>query len=200
MHTQSIWNFFFELAHLRRIKHEGWRLIGVDHPESVAEHSLRAAQIGYVLALLEGYERPEEIASMLIFHDMGEARIGDLHRVANRYVTADEAKAVNEQLAPLETIGTSIEHLWRQIEERSTPAGIIAKDADYIEQAAVAKEYVERGYISAQDWIHNVTKAVRTQSAKNLMAALAESNSNDWWQGLKKMKPGDTAPEISSQT
>lgn len=200
MNTRPIWNFFFELAHLRRIKHEGERLIGVDHPESVAEHSLRAAQIGYVLALLEGYERPEEVASMLIFHDMGEARIGDLHRVANRYVTADEAQAVNEQLAPLEAIGAPIENLWRQIEERSTPAGIIAKDADYLEQAAIAKEYVERGYASAQDWITNVTRAVRTQSAKNLMATLAESNSNDWWQGLKKMKPGDTAPETPTNT
>lgn len=47
---KKIITFIFELVQLRRIKHEGWRLVGIDNPESVAEHSLRAAQIGYILA------------------------------------------------------------------------------------------------------------------------------------------------------
>ncbi|MGC9308938.1 MAG: HD domain-containing protein, partial [Thermoplasmatota archaeon] len=45
--------FIYELGMLRRIRREGWRLAGIE-PESVAAHSLRAAQIGYLLACMEG--------------------------------------------------------------------------------------------------------------------------------------------------
>ncbi|HEC89736.1 MAG TPA: HD domain-containing protein, partial [Thermoplasmatales archaeon] len=79
MDDKSIAQFLFELGVLRRIQREGWKLIGVKTPETVAEHSLRAAQIGYILAKLEGYPHPEIVSTMLIFHDIGECRIGDIH-------------------------------------------------------------------------------------------------------------------------
>ena len=60
-------NFLFELGQLKRVKHEGWRLVGVEHPESVAEHSLRAAQIGYVIAALEN-EALKQNTNNLINH------------------------------------------------------------------------------------------------------------------------------------
>ena len=44
----NIVNYIFELGQLKRIKQEGFRLNGIDKPHSVAAHSLRAAQIGYI--------------------------------------------------------------------------------------------------------------------------------------------------------
>lgn len=187
MDEKIVLNFFFELAQLRRIKHEGLRLAGVENPDSVAEHSLRSAQIGYVLACLEKYGNSLEVAGLLIFHDIGECRIGDLHKVAHRYVQADEGRAVEEQLAPLGEVGQAIHALWKQTEHRNTQAGIIAKDADWLEMALTAKEYVERGYVAAEDWIKNVTAAVQTESAKKLLAHVSEVSSTDWWCGLKKL-------------
>ena len=187
MDTKVLWKFIFELGQLRRIKHEGWRLIGVEQPESVAEHSLRAAQIGFVLARLEGYERPEEVAAIGIFHDLEECRVGDLHRIASRYVEADKERAAREQTEPLGAIGKEIFGLWLQDERRDTRAGVIAKDADYLEMAAMAKEHQERGLTFAQDWLTNIAAALVTGSAKKLMAELSSVNSNDWWQGLKKI-------------
>jgi len=188
MDIKNIWKFIFELGQLRRIKHEGWRLAGIEHPESVADHSLRVAQIGYVLAVLEGHPAPCEVAAIGVFHDIEECRVGDIHRVASRYVEADKPRAAKEQLAPLGTLGDGIFKLWSQDEKQDTAAGIIAKDADYLEMAAVAKEYVEQGFASAQDWINNISKALKTESAKRLMASLQSVNSTDWWQGLKKLK------------
>ncbi|MBM3204648.1 HD domain-containing protein [Candidatus Uhrbacteria bacterium] len=187
MTDKEILNFFFELGQLRRIKHEGWRLAGIEYPDSVAEHSLRAAQIGLVLAHLETYENPLEVCAMLVFHDIGECRIGDLHKVANRYVQVDEDRAVKEQLVSLGEVGESIYTLWKQVEHKDTRAGIIAKDADYVEQGILAKEYVERGYVSAEDWIKNTSRAVKTDSAKRLLAELPHTTSTDWWHGLKKL-------------
>lgn len=185
---KKILNFIFELGQLKRIKHEGWKLAGIKDPESVAEHSLRACQIGFILAKLEKYDNPLEVCAILIFHDISECRVGDLHRVANRYVKADEEKAVEDQTKELGEIGKEILNLWKQMEHRNTKAGIIAKDADRLEQAFTAKEYIEIGYSYAQDWINNIEKSLITESAKKMLDNIKNHNTNDWWQGLKKLK------------
>ncbi len=187
MENKDILNFIFELGQLRRIKHEGWRLIKVDHPESVADHSLRAAQIGFILARLENYVNPYEVCSMVVFHDIGECRIGDIHKIGNRYLTVHEEQVVKDQTHSLDELGSLFLELWKQVEYKSTQAGVIAKDADLLEQAFTAKEYLEIGYTYAQDWITNIGNALKTESAKRLLAELHLSNSNNWWQGLKKL-------------
>lgn len=179
--------FLYEMGMLRRIKHEGWRIIGVDNPESVADHSLRAAQIAYFLARMESYPNPDELVTLMVFHDSGEARVGDVHKIANRYIQCAEEKALEDQMSALDAYGDEILKRWKEMEERKTHAAHIAKDADYLEQAITAKEFVERGFEYANDWIQNVSNALHTESAKKLLKLVRDSNSNDWWQGLKKV-------------
>ncbi|MEK6822714.1 MAG: HD domain-containing protein [Nanoarchaeota archaeon] len=180
-------DIFYEWGQLKRVRHEGLTLAGVEHPDSVGEHSLRAAQIGFVLAHLEGYANPAEVCAMAVFHDIGECRVGDIHKIANGYIKADEERAVREQLAPLGAAGEQIFSLWRQTECRDTPAGILAKDADWLEMALTAKEYLEQGHAIAQVWIDNVAKAVKTRSAQRLVKALQKRRSTDWWQDLVRL-------------
>lgn len=185
MNMKNLVKFFFELAQLRFIKHVGWNLIGITSKESVAEHSLRAAQIAYVLALLENYENPEEIAMLVLFHDLHECRSGDIHKVANRYV--DKERIALEQTKNLGKIGNKIFEIWKKAHSREK-AAIIAKDADLLEQAITAKEYLEQGFKYAQDWINNVEKSLVTDSAKRLLKVVKKINPNEWWQELKKIK------------
>lgn len=187
MQSKEILKFFFEMGHLSRIKREGWRLLGIEDPESIADHSLRAAQIGWVLAKLEGYSNPNEVAAMLIFHDIGECRIGDIHKLANRYVSADEERAVTEQVERLGAAGKDVLSLWHGIESRTTQAGIIAKDADLLELAVRAREYIERGYADASEWFEAAKARVQTKSAKELIEQLPNVSSTSWWHGLKKI-------------
>ncbi len=49
MSFKKITNFIFELGHLRKLNTTGWSLAGVSTPPSIAEHTLRASQIGYIL-------------------------------------------------------------------------------------------------------------------------------------------------------
>ena len=112
MDSKAILDFAFELGQLRRIKHEGWRTVGVEFPESVAEHSFRAAQIGYLLACMENYENPHEVSTLVLFHDIAEARTGDFHRVAKRYVSVNEQLAVDQQTNPLGSIGKDLQRYW----------------------------------------------------------------------------------------
>jgi len=177
--------FIFELGHMRRIKHEGWRLALVEAPDSVAEHSLRAAQIAYVLACLEDYPDPSKAATALVFHDMQEARTNDSHKLASRYVTIDKERAARDQIGSLGKIGESIFALWQEVEAEATPLGHILRDADRLECAFTAKEMIETGHAAAQDWIDNIK--LYTGSAKLLLSSLRETTSTDWWKGLKKL-------------
>ena len=185
MDDGAVLDFFFELVHLRRIRHEGWRYAGIDNPESVAEHSLRAAQIAYVLACMEMYPDPQEVCTMAVFHDIGETRVGDIQRVASRYVQADEEREVAEQTAALGQTGQAVLGLWKQVEERSSAAGRIAKDADMLEQAVSAREFLELGHKSAQNWIDVVGKNLQTQSARRLLSLLSQAQVDRWWRNIK---------------
>ena len=98
---KNLINFFFELGQLKKIQHQGWSLIGVKNYETVAEYNLRAVRIGYFLSKLEKYDSPERVVIMLLFHDLKECRIGDFHKVANRYVNVNREKVISEQLANL---------------------------------------------------------------------------------------------------
>lgn len=187
MNKKALISFIYEMGQLKRIRHEGFSLIGADNIDSVAEHSLRAAQIGYFLAILEKYKNPLEVVTALVFHDIGECRIGDIHKVANRYITSHEERAVKDQLFPFGIHATEIFSLWNQIENPSTTLGKIAKDADLLELAFTSKELLEKGYEYAADWLNNIKTLVHTKSAKKLLQILSKTHSNIWWQGLKKI-------------
>lgn len=187
MEARDFWNWVFELGQLRRIDREGWKFLGIKNPESVAEHSLRAAQIAFVLAKLEGYPNPFEVCTLAVFHELEECRVGDMHRVAKKYIkSVEDEKVVEEQVKKLGKIGREIFELWEKVRNQDTKAGIIAKDADFLEAAATAKELMDKGFEDARDWIENVRKELKTKSARRLLEELESSDSNEWWITLKK--------------
>jgi putative hydrolase of HD superfamily len=187
---KKIADFFFELGMLRRQKHSGFALAGVNKDlRSLADHTVRTAVIAYVLADLEKAD-PEKTAIMCLIHDFPEMRVGDHHKVSSRYLktkTAEE-NAFKEQM---ENLPLSIKNKWqkyyREKEKRNTKEGIISQDADWLEAALSAREYITQGYPSCQAWINNVRKALETKSAKQLLKIIEKSQPSDWWQGLKKM-------------
>ncbi|MDO8529495.1 MAG: HD domain-containing protein [bacterium] len=189
MNTKKIVNFIFEINQLKRRKQTGWSLAGVNNPPSIAEHSLRAAQIGYIVAVMEN-ANAEKVSAMLVMHDNGEARIGDQNKIAARYF--DKSQAESEAFSDqAKNLGEKIERKWREYFEefknRNTKEGIVAKDADWLETAFQAKEYLDLGHTSIEDWIQNVEKAVETKSAKVILEEMKKTKFTDWWKGLKKM-------------
>ncbi|MFA6393497.1 MAG: HD domain-containing protein [Patescibacteria group bacterium] len=190
MNIKNIVNHIFEMSQLKRQRHSGFQLAGVKNPDTVAEHVMRAAQIGYILAVMEGDANPEKVAAMVLIHDNGEARVGDQNKVSARYFSVKdaEAEAFSDQL---KNLGGEIEKKWQayfnEFENRNTKEGIIAKDADWLETAFQAKEYVDVGFVFTEDWIKDVEKALETASAKKIIKEMKKTKFTDWWKGLKKM-------------
>ena len=69
--------FGYELGILKRIRRAGWWHAGVRDPESVAEHTMRVAQLAALLAAEEGAD-PARASFLALWHDTQETRTGDL--------------------------------------------------------------------------------------------------------------------------
>lgn len=195
MNSESINNiakFFAEIGILKRFSRSGCKLAGIKEEEFIGLHVVRAAQIAYILAQLEG-ANPEKTACIALFHDNGEIRVGDQNKVSARYfdISQAEKKAYLEQIADLPSITQQkLKQYFNEFEKRNTKEGVVAKDADWLETAISAKEYLEKGAPKfMQKWIDNVKKALETLSAKKILEIIEkqEDFTNSWWQGLKKM-------------
>ena len=96
---EGLSNFLYEMGLLKRSKRTGWLIAGVDNPESIAEHTFRTAIIGYLLARMEGADA-HKTATLCLFHDTQESRIGDVPSVGKAYVvTAPNPQVTADQVA-----------------------------------------------------------------------------------------------------
>ena len=180
---QDLAHFFYEMGQLKRVKRSGWWVAGIKDPESVAEHTLRTAQLGYVLATLEGAD-PMKTATMCLFHDTAEARINDFHRLGQRYIEKDsgEHRAFIDQMQRLPTqAAQELTSLVNEYEERTSPEAIIAKDADRLECLMQALEYRSQGYKNVEEWIESNYTALKTPSARRLAEACLQTDPGKWW-------------------
>ena len=186
---KDITNFIFELGTLKHVKRSGWWLINIKDPENIAGHSFRAGVIGYILANLENADI-NKVTKMCLFNDLHEARLNDLHKVGQRYIDFKKAEtaAHKEQTESLGNIGKEIFDLHKEFQEQITKESVVARDADLLENAYQAKEYIEIGYKDAQNWIDNIWKVIRTDSARKLLTLIEKTSSNDWWKNLKKIQ------------
>lgn len=191
MDVKKITNFFFELNQLKRESNTGFQLAGVNQPDSVAEHVMRAAQMAFVLAVLEGGEvNPEKAAVIALFHNNGKTRIGDQNKVAAKYLFKQEAEEFTfvDQIEGMD--GSSEDKLLeyhREWQERDTKEGMVARDADWLEQAFQAKEYFDLGYKAAEEIMNNAGEALETNAAKKIFFQMKKKKFTDWWDGLMQM-------------
>jgi putative hydrolase of HD superfamily len=99
--------FLFEAGTLKNTRRSGWWMAGVKDPESVADHSWRAALLASIIAKLEGAD-PAQAALLAVWHDSQEARTGDVNHLGKKYtqgeadpraITADQVAGMPEALA-----------------------------------------------------------------------------------------------------
>lgn len=180
--------FLSEAGLLKQIKRSGWWVVGVKDPESVAEHSFRCAVLAFVLALAADAD-PYKVMTMALFNDIHETRIGDLHKMAQRYVKIEEAEeaAFYEQIDRLPPrIKKELTRLRREYVRQETPESIIARDADILECILQAKEYDEQGYACAKKFMQKAPRFLKSVPAKRLFSTIKNTHLNTWWEQLTR--------------
>lgn len=188
--NKNILNFISEAGMLKRVERSGWSVLGIKNVESVAEHSFRCAVIGYVLALMEG-AAAYKVLLMTLFNDIQEARITDLHKMAQRYIEVDlsEDKSFFEQINYLpKVLKTELTLMKKEYKRQTSRESIIARDADILECLIQAKEYYEYGYPQASKFMKRAPSCLRSKSAVRLWQSARKMNLNDWWLKLSEFK------------
>lgn len=174
--------FMHEVGHLKQTTRQGWLLLGVPQPESVAEHSHRAAVIALVLAAMEGAD-PYRSATLALLHDLHETRIGDVPSVGRPYVkTADPQEVTADQTAGMPpAVAALLAELVGEFEDRDTLEAKVAKDADRLDCLLMAREYQQRGFPLAEPWERGMREMMATPSGQALADAAAEVPPHEWW-------------------
>jgi putative hydrolase of HD superfamily len=176
---KNIANFLFEAGMLKRTPRSGFQFLGTG-AESVAEHIFRTTYIGYALGKLATGVNVDRMIKMCLFHDLPEARTGDLNYVNKKYVEANENKAV-EDLAQTLPFGSEIRELIQEFIEGKTEEARLARDADQLEMILALKEYKDLGNKYADEWLAFSLKRLQTDSARELAKTILETDSSLWW-------------------
>lgn len=178
--------FAHEAGHLKQTARTGWLLAGVRNGESVAEHSYRVGILAYLIASCEG-ANADHAATLGLFHDIPETRIGDVPSVGKRYVeTADPRQIITDQVDGIDKhLAAHIVALVDEHESAKSPDATLqarcSRDADKLEFLLQAREYQREGYAQLEPWVRTSAEAMSTTTGKALAAAAMNVSPGEWW-------------------
>jgi len=176
---KNIANFLFEAGMLKRTPRSGFQFLG-SGAESVAEHIFRTTYIGYALGKIANGVNVDRMIKLCLFHDLPEARTGDLNYVNKKYVETKEEKAIDDLTRTL-PFGQEIKELILEFNEGRTEEARLARDADQIEMILALKEYKDVGNQHADEWLEFSLKRLQTNAARELAKVILETDSSLWW-------------------
>ena len=133
--NDTLLDLCLELQILDRVPRSGYVLRGVDHPESVTEHSWHVLFLVWALGSRIAGLDVQRAVEIALVHDLAELRIGDLPRVASRYFPegakkSAELAAMGEILAPLPERALD---LYREYQDGATPEARLVKACDKLQ-------------------------------------------------------------------
>jgi putative hydrolase of HD superfamily len=176
---KKIVKFLFEVGMLKRTPRTGYQFLG-SGGESVADHSFRAAVIGYALASQESGANRDKVILMCLLHDFPETRTGDHNYVNKRYVKADEQRVIRDQVHQL-PFGDEVQALIYKFNSAETPEARLAKDADQLDLIMELKQQMEQGNPNAKDWLSFAVKRLLTENARKMAQEILNTHSTEWW-------------------
>lgn len=182
---ERIADLFFEAGTLRKIaRSHRQTLLTDDLSDNIASHSFRVALIAYFLAKLEKAD-PYKTLVMALFHDFEESRSGDQNWVHKRYTTVDEDQIIKDQVKDI-VDDNELHQIEQEYEKRVSTEAKLAKDADYIDQILLLKEYSRAGNKEADAWLvdNQQRKKIWSKAGKKLADTVLNTEVDHWWLSL----------------
>ncbi|GAA1309714.1 HD domain-containing protein [Saccharothrix xinjiangensis] len=173
--------FGYELGVLKRMRRTGWWHAGVRDPESVAEHTMRVAQLAALIAAEEGAD-PARASFLSLWHDTQETRTGDLPHTINGYITKPDARAITvDQTAKLpQRSRDAVRDAVTEYETKESAEARCASDADKLEMLLQAVEYRDTGVQRVGGWIDSALKGLKTETARRIAEAAVTLSPLAW--------------------
>jgi 5'-deoxynucleotidase len=141
---RSLMQFFLLSGRLKAERRRGWvKKLGMEHPESVADHSYRTAVMTMFFSDSRGLDTGKALRLALI-HDLPEALVGDAmpEERSGKRKTHAETKAMDEILSELPKEARALyRDAWRDFLEGRSQESRLVRQIDKLEMAVQAWEY-----------------------------------------------------------
>lgn len=176
---QAIADFVYERGMLSKTPRSGLWFLGTGD-QSVAEHTLRAAFIGWALAFLTPGADREKVMLLCLVHDLGEGRTSDLNYVHQKYGRLSESQAIDD-ISRSVPFGDAIQRLYAEFEARKTVEARLVKDADQLEWIATLREEEAKSNRKARTWARIASKRLKTVAGRKVGKTLLSVHPDRWW-------------------
>jgi len=172
-------DFLFETMMLKRTPRTGYAFLGHGQ-ENVAEHSFGVTVLAFTLVRMNGQADLTRTLKLSIFHDLAEARTGDLNYMNKRYVSRDEDRALADAVTGLPFEAELLAN-WREWRAGETLEARLAADADQLDMVLELRRLETLGSQEARDWLFYAQKRLKTDEARQLFEEIVRSDPSHWW-------------------
>ena len=171
---------FLELTGiLKRTQRTGWVDVGVEQPESVADHTFRTAFLCMLYADMEDLDTLK-LLRMALIHDLPEAVIGDLMPSQKTAETKENKETAMQQILRLlpEQQKENYLAVWNEYQKGKTREAQAVRQLDKIEMALQANEYEKLGSASKslKRFIKSAEQATEWTKLRRLLSCVLEEN------------------------
>lgn len=177
MQKEGLVYFLSLIGKLKNLERKGWRnKVGIERPESVAEHSFRTAMISFLLAELEGTDASKS-GLMALIHDLPEIITGDLtpEEGLERDKVEEERKAISMVAGMLPgKFKEKVKGFWEEFEDMKSKESKIVKDSDKLEMAFQALDYAREGYPKEllSEFLDSAERGLTMESSKEILEVI----------------------------
>ncbi len=172
-------DFFQKVLELKNVPRQGWKeKLGINNPESVAEHSYSTSVMSMIISDLEGLNS-EKIIKMALLHDLAESIIGDItpDQITKNEKINKENHAMKQILKNLPNkIAEPYFEIWNEYQENSSQEAKLIHDIDKLEMAFQAKFYQNNGISKEklQTFFNTAKKKIKNKNLRNILSNFIE--------------------------
>ena len=143
-----LFDFFNIVSELKKIPRKGWKeKLGLQNPESVADHSYITAVMAMIISDLNGLDT-KKILKMSLLHDLAESITGDLmpEEIPKKDKMELENQTISDIFAKLpENLADDYSKIWYEYQEGKSKEAELTHDVDRLEMALQARRYRSEG-------------------------------------------------------
>ena len=173
-----LFDFFYLATELKRVPRKGWKnKVGIEHPESVADHTYGTALMAMVFSDARNLDT-EKILKMALLHDLAESVTGDFmpEEISKENKETAENEAIKEILAKLpEDIANRYSDIWNEYTQANTKESVLLHEIDKFEMAIQAVKYSSEGFSNEKLglFIDSAKKEIKSKELLDILDTLS---------------------------
>lgn len=143
-----LFDFFNIVSELKKTPRKGWKeKLGLQNPESVADHSYMTAIMAMILSDLNKLDT-KKILKMSLLHDLAESITGDLmpEEISKKDKTELENQTISDIFVKLpKNLAEDYTKIWHEYQKGESKEAELVHEVDRLEMALQARKYRSEG-------------------------------------------------------